>query len=74
MKIFYAFFLMLELLLASLARDQNRIAYLRYLWTSHMMGAVAISGNEHENSGADFNYKETKPEGTNSEYTLLLER
>jgi hypothetical protein len=74
MKIFYAFFLMLQLFLASLARDKNRFAYLRYLWTSHIMGAVALSGSAHENSGADFNCRETKPEGTNSEYTLLLEQ
>jgi hypothetical protein len=74
MRFFYTSFILVQLLLALLSRDQNRIAYLMYLWSSYITGDKSSSGNRNENSMSGSNYKETKSEATNYEYSLLLER
>jgi hypothetical protein len=73
MKIFYALFILFQLWLAMFSRDQNRIAYLKYLWSSHMAPKMP-SRKQKENSSSNSNYKETKSEATTYEYSILLER
>jgi len=73
MKIFYALCILFQTLLALFRRDQNRIAYLRYLW-SGFAGSHGLSGNSRHYSGADPDYQETKSELTSSDYSLLLEK
>jgi hypothetical protein len=74
MNLFYRLLILVQLLLAFLSRDQNQIAYLRYLWSSYFSEHEASLGNPNENSISASNYKETKSDVTNYEYSLFLER
>ena len=76
MKIFYALFVLFQWLPALLVRDKNRIAYLKYLWSKHVVRGTPARGSNHfSRADSDFsNYKETKAEATTSEYSLLTER
>jgi len=73
MKIFYAIFILFQMLPALFRRDQNRIAYLKYLWSVYV-GSHTLSGSSSNFSGAESEYQETKSEMTSSEYSLLLEK
>ena len=76
MKIFYALLLLCELLPALLLRDTNRVAYLIYLWSNQIaQGDLAVIGNTHARADGNYSsYKETQPETTDREYSLLTER
>ena len=73
MKLFYALFILFQLILALLAHDQNQIAYLKYLWLNHIKPKTHRSSSK-EKSLFNSNYKETKSEATTYEYSILLER
>ena len=73
MKFFYALLVLLQLLLALFRRDKNRVAYLMYLWSNQVVSSKP-SGSSNNLSRPNSNYKETKSEMTNSEYSLLTER
>ena len=73
MKGIYASFILLQLLAAFLKRDKNRIAYLRYLWSSHFKHG-AIAGGGKSRTGSISIARETKSGDVNHEYPLLLER
>lgn len=73
MKFFYASFILVQFLLALLARDKNRIAYLMYLWSSQIMENESSKTDKKQNSTSDSHYRETKSEASNYEYSLLLE-
>lgn len=73
MKFFYILFILFQLLPALLARDQNRIAYLKFLLSNQMQGQSS-AGDRDKNLISDSNYKDTKMETTNYEYSILLER
>ena len=59
MKLFYALFILIQLIIAFLSHDQNRIAYLMYLWSIHGEGKSS-SGNREESFLSTSDYKETK--------------
>lgn len=73
MKGIFAAFILLQLLAAFLQRDKNRIAYLRYLWSSHFEHSAATGGGVSR-TGSITIARETKPDDVNHEYPLLLER
>ena len=73
MKGIYAVFILLQLLAAFLQRDKNRIAYLRYLWSSHFEHGATAGGGVFR-AGSITIAQETKPDDANHEYPLLLER
>lgn len=73
MKGIYASFILLQLLAAFLQRDKNRIAYLKYLWSSHFEHS-ATAGGGVSCTGSIMISRETKPDDVNHEYPLLLER
>ena len=73
MKLFYALFILAQLFLASLARDGNQVAYLKYLWSSHI-GLAAPARTGKERPFFNSHYKETKSEANTYEYSILLER
>ena len=72
MKPFYAWFILIQLTLAILARDPNRIEYLKYLWSIHLSVKSARSPGKNSFSSSD--YQDTRTEATSQEYSLLLER
>jgi hypothetical protein len=73
MKLFHALFILLQLLPALFKRDENQIAYLKYLWSSYFDGN-SPSGHHKENTEQNLKYRETKSEANTHEYSLLLER
>ncbi len=73
MKGIYASFILLQLLVAFLQRDKNRIAYLKYLWSSHFEHSATVGGGVSR-TGSIMISRETKPDDVNHEYLLLLER
>ena len=73
MKIFYAFFVLFQLLLALLRRDRNQVAYLMYIWSSQVVNGKPIS-RSNDVAGASSKYRETKSEIANGEHPLLVER
>ena len=66
MKIFYTLMMLFQLIPAFVSRDQNRLAYLTYLWANYISNA----------SPSNIRKKTfvMESEGTNNEYSLLLER
>ena len=73
MKLFYALFILAQLSLALLARDGNRVAYLKNLWSIHM-GSAAPARAGKARPFFNSHYQETKSEVTTHEYSILLER
>jgi hypothetical protein len=73
MKIFYALCLLFQMLLARFRRDNNRIAYLKHLWSDHG-GSHTPLGSSSNYFSADSDYQETKSEMTGNDYSLLLEK
>ena len=73
MKLFHTLFILFQFLPALLSRDENQIAYLKYLWLSHF-GGSSSSGHHKDNTERNLNYRETRSEANNHEYSLLLER
>ena len=73
MKLFHALFILIQFLPAFLSKDENQIAYLKYLWSSHF-GGDSSSGRHKENTEQKLNYRETRSEANNHEYSLLMER
>ena len=70
-KLFYAFAILVQILLAFLTRDKNRNAYMWYQWET-------ILGLPNTPKGSLFptlmcNYWKITPEGKNNESSLLLE-
>lgn len=73
MKFFHTFFILIQFIPALLSRNEDQIAYLKYLWSSQF-GGNSSSGHHKENMKQNLNYKETRSEANNHEYSLLLER
>lgn len=73
MKGIHATLILFRLLAAFLHCDRNRIAYLRYLWSSHFEHSAAAGGGVSR-TGSILMSRETKPDDVNREYPLLLER
>ncbi|MGZ9166491.1 MAG: hypothetical protein ACXW4U_15080 [Anaerolineales bacterium] len=73
MRLFYGLFIVVQLVPAVLSRDPNRVAYLKYLWST-FMGGKGSFGDTDEDSSLDSDYRETKTEAISYEYSLLLER
>ena len=73
MKLFYALFILLQLAAAILQRDQDRIAYLKYLW-SNPVDAPNSPGKPDNLAFYDSEYRETRTDSIRNEYSLLLER
>lgn len=74
MKILHLLLIVVQLPLALLSRDQNRIAYLLYLvgWNSR---ESHISSKDQEGIRIKHvEYKETQSDAINYEYSLLLEQ
>ena len=71
MKIYHLLFILVQLLLAFLSRDQNRIAYLRYLLSAQ---EASSPGTHDKNLMSNSHYRKSSSEVTSYEYALLLER
>jgi hypothetical protein len=73
MKGIYAILILFQLLAAFLQRDKNRVAYLRYLWSTNFEHSTTVGGCV-SHTGSITMSRETKPDDVNREYPLLLER
>lgn len=73
MKLFHVLFILFQFIPALFSRDENRLAYLKYLWSSHFQDD-SPSGSRKEKIERYLNYRETRSEANIHEYSLLLER
>lgn len=74
MKILHLLLTVLQMPLALISRDQNRIAYLLYLVGWNSKGSNFSSKGHEKIHIKHGNYKETRRDTTNYEHSLLLEQ
>ena len=73
MNIFYVLFILFQFVPAFVLHDKDRMAYLNYLWWSHIRNASSEDARKKTVKN-ESEYNETKREVTNHGYSLLLER
>jgi hypothetical protein len=73
MKFFYAISILVQLLLAVLSRNRNKISYMLYLWKSLFDHAI-FSAHNNTNSDSTSYPEKSKSEIVGDRYSFLLER
>jgi hypothetical protein len=77
MKFFYALMILIQLTMAFLSRNENKTAYLLYLW-NNLSGSKAQVGRRHIKSARvskyRAKYRKTKSNASDIEYSLFLKR
>jgi hypothetical protein len=73
MKIYFAISILVQLLLAFLSSNKNKVAYMIYLWRNLFdYGVVDVKNNSSSDSASL--YRKSKPESDPDKYSFLLER
>ena len=77
MKFFYAIMILIQLTMAFLYQNENKMAYLLYLW-NNLSGSEAQVRRRHIKSARvskyRAKYRKTKSNASDIEYSLFLER
>ena len=73
MKFFYAIMILAQLAMAILFRNENKTAYLLYLW-NNLSGHEVQAGRHHTKSMRASKINETKSHTGDNEYSFFLER
>jgi len=73
MKFFYAISILIQLLLAVLSWNRNKMSYLLYLWKS-LFDHDIFSKHNNTNSDSISRSEKSKPETIGDRYSFLLER
>ena len=73
MKFYYAIAILVQMLLAFLSGDRNKMSYMLYLW-GNLLGCVITDGKKNKNSDSDPRIRKSNPEIGNDKYYFIIER
>ena len=73
MKFYYAISILVQLLLAFLSGDRNKMSYMLYLWGS-LLGCVVTDGKKNKNSNPISPSRKSNPEIGGNKYSFFIKR
>ncbi len=73
MKFYFAIAILIQLILAFISRDRNKVSYMLYLWESLFDHEIYREKNRNSSDSVS-NSGKSKPKTIGGKYSFLLER